>query len=148
MSGCAWIIIVYAWICLNKSDYLLMPEYALIYLNCLSGFALYVPIVIMCLLEWMVTYFSKVYSLKEHEAFFFNKRQNWIFSRVAASIWFVFCFRLNIFSSKIWDFLLSLRVKWASGRESWYTKFQYLIDVKSTIYCVLNQTDLIWHSKY
>ena len=48
-----------------------------------SGIVLYAPIVKPCLFEWVITYFSKVYSLKEHEAFFFNKGQNLIFSRVA-----------------------------------------------------------------
>ena len=54
------------------------------------------PIIIHCLLEFLVTcYFNKVYIVKKHEAVFL-KRQNSIFSIVAGSVWFVFCFRLNI----------------------------------------------------
>ena len=40
------------------------------------------------------------YSLKKHEAVFL-KRQNSIFSIAARSMSFGFCFRLNIFTSKI-----------------------------------------------
>ena len=53
------------------------------------AFALYVPIAIPCLLEYGLTYFYDVYSLKEHEVVFL-KRQNLIFSIVAESIWFAF----------------------------------------------------------
>ena len=60
--------------------------------TCRNGFALYFPIAIPCLLEYMVTYFNTYMklqvSLKEHERVFF-KRQNLIFSTVADSIWFV-----------------------------------------------------------
>ena len=58
-----------------------MPESAWV------AFVLYVPIVIPCLLEYVFTYFNRVYSLKEHEAVFF-KRQNLIFYIVAGSISF------------------------------------------------------------
>ena len=51
-----------------------------------SGIVLYAPIVKPCLFECVVTYFSKIYSLKEHGAVLFNKGQNLIFSGVAGSI--------------------------------------------------------------
>ena len=63
-------------------------------------FILYVPIVIPRPPERVVTYFNKVYSFKEHEVVSL-KRQNLIFSIVAESTGFVFCFRLNTFTSKI-----------------------------------------------
>lgn len=53
-------------------------------------------IVIWCLLECVVTYLNKVYSLKEHEP--------------------VFCFGQN--NSKILNLLLIFRAKGAQGRES------------------------------
>ena len=49
------------------------------------AFALHVPIVIPCLRERVVTFFNKVYTLKEYEVVFL-KRQNLIFSTVAGSI--------------------------------------------------------------
>ena len=50
-------------------------------------------IVILCLLEYVITYLNKVYSLKEHEP--------------------IFCYGLN--NSKILIFLLVFRVKGAKG---------------------------------
>ena len=50
------------------------------------AFVFYVPNVIPCLLEYVDTYFNKVYSLKEHEAIFL-KRQNLVYSIVAGSIY-------------------------------------------------------------
>ena len=73
-----WICQVYtgSWLCLN------MPKYAGICLSMPKSarmtFALHDPIVIPCLLEWVVTYFNEAYSLKEHNAVFV-KRQNLIF---------------------------------------------------------------------
>ena len=109
------------------------------------GLVLHVPIVIPFLLECMVTYCNKVYSLKEREDIFF-KRQDLFFFYSSLKYLFVFCFRLNIFTSKIWNFLLCLGVEgeWGEGGESWYTKFQYSIDVWSRIFLCfkLNRFDL------
>ena len=92
------------------------------------------PIVIPCLVEYVETYFNKVYSLKEHEAVFL-KKQNVTFSAVAGSIWFVFYFRINV------RFKISC-YGWG-GLEFWDIKFQYLIDFWSVMFCVSNQTYLI-----
>ena len=78
-----------------------MPEYGKIYVNVLilpKWLLFYFPIVIPCLPEWVVTHFS-VYSklevlpgfYEDYEAVFL-KRQNFIFSVVAWSIWFAFLF--------------------------------------------------------
>ena len=106
-----WIRLImskYARICVN------MPKSASV------AFVLHVPIVITCLLECMVTYFIEVYSLKEHEAVFL-KRKYWISSTEAGSIWFVFRFRLNTFTSKISNLLLHFGAEGAKGHGSWYT---------------------------
>ena len=66
----------YVWIYLN------IPEYAW---RCLNG---------------NLTYFNGVFSLREHKTVFL-KRQTSIFSVVAGSIAFVFCFRLKAFTCKI-----------------------------------------------
>ena len=85
----------YAWICLKNSWIcLIMPGSVWV------AFVFHVPVVITCLLECIVIYLNKVYSLKEHEAVFL-RRQNLIYSVVAGSTWFVFCFRLNNFTSNI-----------------------------------------------
>ena len=58
-----------------------MAEYAEVCLNmpkCLMAFVLHVTNVTPCLLERVITYFNKVYSLKEHVAIFV-KGQNFIF---------------------------------------------------------------------
>ena len=70
-----------------------------------SAFLLHNFIVILCLLELVVTYFNKIYSLKEHKAIFL-KKQNLIFYLVAGSICFVFCFKVTIFTSKISNLLI------------------------------------------
>ena len=74
-----------------------MPGYAGIYVDIPKSacmyFALYAPIVILCLLEHVVTNFNAYFSLKGHEAVFL-KRQNFSFSIVAGR-------RLNVFTSKI-----------------------------------------------
>ena len=46
---------------------------------------------------WMVSVFERNHGL------FFLKGQYLIFSKVAESIWFVFCFRLNIFANNNLD---------------------------------------------
>ena len=79
-----------------------MSENAGIYMNMPKStrmaFLLHVSIVMPCLPEGVVTYFSKVYSMKEHEAVFL-KRQ--IFPVVAGNIWFIFCFKGSIFTNKV-----------------------------------------------
>ena len=64
--------------------------------------------------EWLVipfrpellgTFFNEFYSLKKLKTDFL-KRQNLIFFIVAQRISFVFCLRLNIFTSKISNFYL------------------------------------------
>ena len=84
-----------------------MPEYAWIRANMPRSswmvFALHFPIAIPCLLGCVITYFNvynRRYSLEENEAVFLTT-QNFIFSIIAGSIWFNFCFRLNMFTSKI-----------------------------------------------
>ena len=73
-----------------------------------------------CPPERVVTYLafyeSWSYCLKKHEAVFL-KRQNLIFPIAAGSIWFVFCFRLNIFTSKISNLMLPF---WAKGGVNLY----------------------------
>ena len=99
-----------------------MPEYAEICVNMPKSawiaLVLHVPIVIPSLLERVVTYFNKVYNLKEHKVVFL-KRPDLFFSIVAESIWF-FCFRLNTFTSKILSLLLPFGAQEAKGLESWY----------------------------
>ena len=68
----------------------------------------------------MVAYLNEVYSLKEHEAVFL-KMESYIFSIVAGSIWFGFCFRLNTFTSKISNLLLPIGAKGSKDCESWLT---------------------------
>ena len=86
------------------------------------AFALYFPIVIPCLLERVLTYFSvytkiEVLSLKENYAALLETQK---FS-ITAVILFSFCFRVNICKSKISNLVLpSLRgptgdVKWEVG---------------------------------
>ena len=69
-------------------------------------FVLHVPIVIPCLLEGMVTYFNKVYSLKEH------KEQNLIFSIVS-----------GIYQQGI-----------ISNFDVWYKKLNFLTEFSSSIF--------------
>ena len=113
----------YAWICLNMLNYtgisLNMPKSDWI------AFVLHFLIAIPCLLKHVgvVTYFN-VYSKLEVRhwgnmigCFLEDKKQ--VFSRVAWSIWFVFCFRLNIFTSKISNCLLPLGAEEARGSKFW-----------------------------
>ena len=70
-----------------------MPEYVGICVNvpkfAWMAFVLHVTNVIPWLLEFVDTYFNKVYSLKEQETVFL-KSQYVIYYVVAGSIWFVF----------------------------------------------------------
>ena len=111
---CLWFRIcqVYTgfWICLNNSCICLKISdcawiYMILHKSVRSAFLLHNFIVILCLLELVVTYFNKIYSLKEHKAIFL-KKQNLIFSLVAGSICFVFCFKVTIFTSKISNLLI------------------------------------------
>ena len=76
------------WICLN------MPK------SVWKVFVLHFAIVIPCLLEHVVTYFNVYTKLKGtwRNMRLFSQGDK-IFSIVAGSIWFIFCFRLNIFTS-------------------------------------------------
>ena len=58
------------------------------------------------------------FRLKEHEAVFWN-RQSLIFSILAGGIWFVFYFRLNIFTSMISNMLLPLEALRGRSQELW-----------------------------
>ena len=84
-----------------------MPEYTGIFVNMLKSawmaFVLHFPIAIVC--------------LNEYEDVFL-KRRNLIFSIVAWSIWFAFCFRLNNFKNMISN-LLPLGVEGCGSREPW-----------------------------
>ena len=117
MPEFAWIIPEYVWIYLN------MLEHRSIYLlddfpftfphcnplsNCRRG----------CLFQRL--HENQNYILREYEAAFLM-RQNLIFSLVAGSIWLNFCFRFNIFTTKISNFVWALGAKRAGGRESWFS---------------------------
>ena len=73
----------YAWMCLN------IPEWLLFFPHCNP------------LSTWTGGYLfqylseSKSYSLKDYQVVFV-KRQNLLFSVIAGSIWFAFCFKINI----------------------------------------------------
>ena len=85
----------YAWICLN------MPEWLLVLHFSISLLVFAIPWKRGYLFERLQeTRETRGYSLKKQETVFL-KKQNLIFSLAAGSISFVFCFRLNIFTSKI-----------------------------------------------
>ena len=103
-----WICLGYTrfWICLNNFwTCLNMPEYVEICVNVPKSAWMAFGFLSHCnpMSTWMRSYFfqciykSRSHSLKEHETVFLN-RQNLIFPIVGESIWFVFCFRLNIFT--------------------------------------------------
>ena len=74
--------------------------------------------------ERVVTYFNvymKLEVIVGRNMRLFPSRDKTFFSIVAGSIWFVFCFRLNIFIIKISNLLLPLGAERAGGRESWCT---------------------------
>ena len=103
MPEYAEIIPEYAWFSLNMSEYarkcVNLPE------SVWKVFVFHALVVVTCLLEQVITYFSKTYSLKEDEASSL-KRQNLIFSIVAGSVWFALNFRLNVFTSKTSNLVL------------------------------------------
>ena len=90
-----------------------MPEYAWLCLNRLKGFC------------FKFTYCNLV-SKEIIDSFLL------IFSTLTGSIWFYFCFRLNIFTSMISNLLSPLWVEGAGGREFWYT--QPMIYPINTVY--------------
>ena len=94
------------------------------------SFVLHAPMVILCLLERVVTYFNEYFSLKGHETVFL-KRQNLISSIVVGSIWFNFWFRLNIFTSEILNSLLPSGVE---GTGTWGQGLWILIYPKHACY--------------
>ena len=91
------------------------------------AFALYIPIVILCLLERVLTNFSVYTNLEvlvlRKIMLFLWRHKNWFFFSIVAVILFVFYFRLNIFTSKISNLLLSSGTKRGRNCESWYTLF-------------------------
>ena len=99
----AWIgliMFVYVWICLNKPQ---LPEWLLFYISPFL-YLFYNPF-----FTWTHGYlFERLqeskqtggYSLKEQETCFL-KETKFNFSIAAESVLFVFCFRLNTFTSKI-----------------------------------------------
>ena len=76
----------------NVGIYMNMPKLTKI------AFLLHVSVVMLGLPEGVVIYFYKVYSMKEHGAVFLKRE---IFSVVAGNIRFIFCFKGDIFTSKI-----------------------------------------------
>ena len=66
---------------------------------------------------------SRSYSLKEHEAPFLKRKFDFFCSSWDRSVWFVvfflFCFRLNIFTGKTSNLLLPFMGEAAEGRELW-----------------------------
>ena len=71
-------------------------------LNLPEWLLFYFPIVILCLFEYVIIYFN-VYTKLEvivwrNKKLFSWRDKIWFFSVKARSIWFVFCFRLNIFT--------------------------------------------------
>ena len=141
----------YAWICLNIS------EYAGLYVNILKSawisFVLHTPIVILCLLERVITYFNEYFSLKGDEAVFL-KRQKLIFSIVAGSILFVFWFRPNIFRSKILNSLLPLGPEGTGtwGRDLWiliypkYASYVFKIILKLVVNFKVVNSCKFWYN--
>ena len=77
------------WMCLN------MPK------SVLEAFVLHFTIEIPCLLEHVVSYFNVYTKLKGTwmNMSLFSQGDNLIFSKVAGSIWFVYYFRLIIFTT-------------------------------------------------
>ena len=96
-----------------------MPECAGICVNMPNtvrmAFYVLVPILILFLLERVVTYFNEIYN---KEWGYFLEEKNLIFSIVAGCIWFIFCFRLRIFTSKI-SFAVTFRGPRPGVHKSW-----------------------------
>ena len=126
------------WICLNMPDYVwlnmhgyvwicqYMREYAQI---CLNGFCFIFPYC-NALSPWTRAYLfqrlhkTRSFHLKENDAVFLDT--NIDFSTVAVII-FGFCFRLDIFTNKISNLLLTLEVEGGGGCESGYPFFSLLL---------------------
>ena len=105
----AWIYLNSSWIYLNLLECpricVNMPKFVWM------AFVLYFLIVIPGLLERVITYMKLEAIVWRSTMIFTLTRQNLIFSIVAGSIWFHFCFRLNIFTTKISNLLLPLGVE-------------------------------------
>ena len=119
MSDDIWICLnmpEYAWVCLNLSEWLLFyisPFHDLFN----NPFSIWTRgYLFECIQE------ARGYSLEKHEAVCL-KTQNLIFSIAAGSISFVFCFRINILTSKIQIccYLSGPRGRGVGDCESWCT---------------------------
>ena len=91
----------YAWICLK------IPEHGGMWVN--TPFLIIIPCVLLnaWLLISTFTQNQKLFCILEEHKAVFLMRQNLIFSIVAGSIWFNFCFRLNVFTTKISKFFIT-----------------------------------------
>ena len=98
-----------------------MPECAGICVNMPKtvwmAFYVFVPVLILFLRERVATYFNEIY-IKEWG--YFLEEKNLIFSVLAECIWFVFCFRLKIFTSKI-SFTVTFGGPRPGVHKSWLT---------------------------
>ena len=125
-----WICLNNSWLCLNKS------EYAETWVN--TPKSTWMAFVILCLVERMVTCFNIYTKL---EAIIWNYYQTRGYFIVAASIWFL-CIRLNIFTSKISNFLLPLRTDGAEDRGTWIFICLLHSSVLMSIFANLNSLDI------
>ena len=50
------------------------------------AFVLHIPIVISCLLEQVVTYFNKAYSLRKHEAVFSHQQERYSYKEQGSQV--------------------------------------------------------------
>ena len=106
-----------------------MPQYAWLCLNMLEharAFVLRLPIVIPCLLERVVAYFN-VYKKNRRIGAIFWRERVWLFSVVAGSIWFVFYFRLGLFTSETSNLLFPLETEGTRDRETWILIFLIVV---------------------
>ena len=90
----AWIILGYAWLCLNVRKYVWMAFVIHLFTCCNS-------LSINC----------------------FSESKNLIFFYSSWNIYFVYCFRLNIFTIKISNLLLHLRAERVGGCKSYATNY-------------------------
>ena len=126
-----WICLNNSWLCLNKS------EYAETWVNIPKS--TWMAFVILCLVERMVTCFNVYTKL---EAIIWSYYQTRGYFIVAGSIWFFLWIRLNIFTSKIPNFLLPLRTDVAEDRGTWIFICLLHISVLMSIFAHLNSLDI------
>lgn len=69
---------------------------------------------------------SRCFSMHENEAVFLGT-QNLIFTIVAVSILFCFCFRLNILINKFSNLMLPLGAEWGGSCKSWHTHLSLVL---------------------